>query len=461
MKSIYHKTLRGVHIHFVSGLLFLAATLLLATAIILFTRTQPTNDVIGATQKGVISEKTLLKNHTTHYPVFYDAKLDAIIKAHVNRQVDAFEQVTKNTKDIRNHLFVNYEIQHYGSRTATVSFNRLAIVAGQPNRFSRTNLILDLVEKREVGVKDVLQQTPQARKKLAYLFHDFFKQQIGMGITPMQLVGLLELQLADIENVGFGEHEIIFSINPYDAKSKEGAATIAVARTLLKDIVNDQYVASDPNKQSVSEQSTQYRMSSQPPPGNTINPTDKLIALTFDDGPSDITPQLLDALDTYQSRATFFVLGHLASTYATTLQRIVKEGNEIGNHSWNHPNLRLLNSTGLDSQILATQSAIQTATGGYAPVLMRPPYGFTSPTVKQYLLGHNLREALWNADTNDWKDRDPQVIYDRIMSDARDGRVILIHDIHLSSVQAAIRAIRDLKAQGYQLVTLSELYKYR
>jgi peptidoglycan/xylan/chitin deacetylase (PgdA/CDA1 family) len=254
---------------------------------------------------------------------------------------------------------------------------------------------------------------------------------------------------------------VTFYINPYSPQSREGKATIAVSKTLLKNIINDQYVQPDSEKQTITEQSVQYRIAAQPPRGDTINPAGKLIALTFDDGPGNLTPQVLDVLDMYQSHATFFVLGHLASTYASTLQRTVREGNEIGNHSWNHPNLRLFSAAGLDGQILATQNAIQAATGGYTPVLMRPPYGFTNPVVRQYLGTHHLTEALWNADTNDWKDRNAQVVYDRIMGDARDGRVILMHDIHPTSAQAAVRAIRDLKAQGYQLVTLSQLYRYR
>lgn len=449
-----------VHIHLVSGLFFLALVLILATSIILFVRLQPVGD-IGTARKGVVSEQTLVKNNTTHYPVFHDPKIDAVMETYVKGESLAFEKATEHKKDVRNHLAITYELRQFGTRTATVGFTRLESIVGEPDRISRKDVVIDLIEKREIGAKDIIQQTPTARRNLAYLLHDYFKQQTSMSLTPAQLVGLLDIQLTDITDISLSANDVIFSLNPYNPKSSEGKAFIAISRPLLKGIINDAYSVTDPNVKPVSEQSAQFRIVSQPPKGNTINPAGKLIALTFDDGPSDATPQLLDALDAYQSQATFFVLGHLASTYAATLQRMVREGNEIGNHTWNHPNLRLQNQAGLDSQILATQSAIQAATGGYTPVLVRPPYGFTNSAVKQYLASHGLKEALWNADTNDWKDRDPQVIYDRIMTDARDGQVILIHDIYPASVQAATRAIRDLKIQGYQIVTVSELYKYR
>jgi hypothetical protein len=146
---------RPSHVRFVSGLFFLAVALLLATGIVLFTRVQ-SGEIIGTAKKGIVSEQTLVKNYTTHYPVFHDAKLDAIVGAYVKGQVDAFEKATENKKNLRNHLVVDYEIQHYGSRTATLTFVCLESIAGQPDQLSRKNVTLDLGEKREIGVKDIL-----------------------------------------------------------------------------------------------------------------------------------------------------------------------------------------------------------------------------------------------------------------------------------------------------------------
>ncbi len=237
--------------------------------------------------------------------------------------------------------------------------------------------------------------------------------------------------------------------------------SVKIDKALLDDVLSGAYTKPDEDTQLVTPLVAQYHIQSRPLPGDTINPTVRMLALTFDDGPGDLTPKVLDQLGVYESHATFFVLGHLVDTYKATLQRDLREGNEIGNHSWNHPDLRSLSPAGLDQQVLGTQSAIQAATGGYTPRIMRPPYGGTNPAVQRYLEAHGLTQTLWNVDTNDWLDRNADVVYGRIMASAADGRIILVHDIHPTSVQAALRAIRDLKVQGFQLVTVSDLLKYR
>jgi peptidoglycan/xylan/chitin deacetylase (PgdA/CDA1 family) len=93
---------------------------------------------------------------------------------------------------------------------------------------------------------------------------------------------------------------------------------------------------------------------------------------------------------------------------------------------------------------------------------MRPPYGAVTPAVQNYLASQGLKTALWTADTQDWRHQDnSQSTYAAIMGAAKDGQVILVHDIHLASVEAVERAIPELRQQGYQLVTMSELGRYR
>jgi peptidoglycan/xylan/chitin deacetylase (PgdA/CDA1 family) len=309
-------------------------------------------------------------------------------------------------------------------------------------------------------VQDIFQQTPSARRILSRLLHDSLKQQATPPLAGPELVGLLEMPLDRIQNVSLEVNTVTMYLSLHDTANPRDTIAISINKSLLKDALTDRYRAEDPDTIAVKSTRSDYQIITPPLAGDTINPAGKLIALTFDDGPGDMTPQLLDALDMYESHATFFVLGHLVSTYQATLQRAIHEGNEIGNHSWNHRDLRTQSQAGLDQQVMGTEQAIQAATG-YTPTRMRPPYGGTNPAVHQYLANHNLTQTLWNVDTNDWRDRDAQLIYDRIMGAAVDGRVLLLHDIHPTSVEAALRAIRELKAQGFQLVTVSQLYQYR
>lgn len=182
----------------------------------------------------------------------------------------------------------------------------------------------------------------------------------------------------------------------------------------------------------------------------------KIIALTFDDGPNPInTPVVLDLLKARQIKASFFVLGSRASQYPEIVKRIVAEGHDIGNHSWNHPDLTKLKQADLDHQILDTQKTLTTILG-FTPYLFRPPYGAMNQKV---LDTANLPIILWSDDSLDWKDHKAEDIKKVIMSTIKPGKIILLHDIHATTVQALPTILDALTKAGYKFVTISELFQ--
>ena len=183
----------------------------------------------------------------------------------------------------------------------------------------------------------------------------------------------------------------------------------------------------------------------------------KVVALTFDDGPSSTTtPQVLDILAKYGIHATFFVLGSHISGNESILQRMVSEGNEIGNHTWNHVSLSALSTVQVSSEISSTNQAIQAATG-YCPKVFRPPYGATNATVQA---AAGIHQVLWSVDTLDWKSHNTQAILSNVQNQVKPGGVILMHDIHQTTVDALPTIIDYLKSQGYSFVTVSQLYGF-
>lgn len=190
---------------------------------------------------------------------------------------------------------------------------------------------------------------------------------------------------------------------------------------------------------------------------NKIDPNRPVIALTFDDGPGDRTGELLDQLEKYDAKATFFMLGQKVSSYPDEIKKMKEIGCELGNHSYDHPNLAKLGSDGVKKQIGDTNSKIQAIVGEGASV-MRPPYGAISATLKA---NAGMPLILWNIDTLDWKTRNAKATVDMVMENAKDGDIILMHDIHTESVDAAIELIPKLLEKGYQLVTVSELAAYK
>ncbi|WP_344967748.1 polysaccharide deacetylase family protein [Streptosporangium fragile] len=183
----------------------------------------------------------------------------------------------------------------------------------------------------------------------------------------------------------------------------------------------------------------------------------KCVALTFDDGPGPYTRPLLDVLARHRARATFFVLGRMVVDDGPgTVRRMVAEGHELGNHSWSHPVLSELSRARIRWQLLRTQLVVEQATGVRMTV-MRPPYGATDLRVTAESRRQGLAQVLWNVDTLDWRDRKVSVVVRRAAR-IRPGSIVLLHDIHPSTVTAVPRLLRRLAARGYTFVTLSELY---
>lgn len=186
---------------------------------------------------------------------------------------------------------------------------------------------------------------------------------------------------------------------------------------------------------------------------SSINPDKPMVALTFDDGPGKRTHEILEQLEKYKAHATFFMLGQKVPSYKDTITKMKAIGCELGNHSYDHANLSKLEAAGVIKEVGDTNSNIKDIVGSGATV-MRPPYGAISETVKKNV---GMPMILWNIDTLDWKIRNAQTTIDTVMEKAKDGDIILMHDIHTESVDAALELIPKLEEAGFQLVTVSEL----
>ena len=182
------------------------------------------------------------------------------------------------------------------------------------------------------------------------------------------------------------------------------------------------------------------------------------IAMTFDDGPSEkLTPELLDILAQHHIHATFFVIGRNVVEHPEILRRAVREGHEIGNHSWSHPAFGKMRDESVRAELQKTDDAIRTAIG-VRPVLMRPPYGSITARQKKWINSEfGYRIILWDVDPLDWKRPGPTVVTSRIVRETRPGSIILSHDIHPGTIKAMPGTFDQLQAKGFKFVTVSEL----
>ncbi len=183
----------------------------------------------------------------------------------------------------------------------------------------------------------------------------------------------------------------------------------------------------------------------------------KLIALTFDDGPSSNTIKLLDGLKKTNSKVTFFLLGTKVYQYRDVIKRMYSESHQLGNHTYHHLNLRYLSKEKALEEINYTNNAIYTVTGHF-PTVFRPPYGIISDEVKKEI---SQKVILWNVDFRDWRYKSSKRVFNQIVKNAKDGNIIVLHDTYKTTVDGVLLAVDKLVKEGYRFVTIDELISIR
>ena len=188
-----------------------------------------------------------------------------------------------------------------------------------------------------------------------------------------------------------------------------------------------------------------------------IDKNKKMVALTYDDGPSIYTPRVLKTLKENNAVATFFVVGNRVPTYSDTVKKAHDMGCEIGNHTYEHKSLPNLSETEVKRQISKTNKEVKKAIGE-KPVIMRPTGGATNANVKQWV---GMPSIIWSIDTLDWKTRNADSTRRAVLNRVKDGDIVLMHDLYSATATASETIIPELVRRGYQLVTVSELAECR
>ena len=191
-----------------------------------------------------------------------------------------------------------------------------------------------------------------------------------------------------------------------------------------------------------------------------VNTEEKIVAITFDDGPHPrYTKKILDVLAEYNAKATFFVIGKNLELYGDLARLAAEEGHEIGNHTYSHASLPLLDREALAREILDNEGLIEECTG-LRPTVFRPPGGQSSSLVEEIVTANGDKIILWDVDTRDWAGRTSVDIVNSVMQETVPGSIILLHDYAVcesTTVDALKEILPRLSAAGYRFVTVSEL----
>lgn len=187
----------------------------------------------------------------------------------------------------------------------------------------------------------------------------------------------------------------------------------------------------------------------------SISNNKKLAALTFDDGPSSKTIEIVDLLNKYKIKATFYLLGERVTYFPDEVMYIVRNKHEIGNHSYSHPDFKKISRSEGLREIEKTQNIIYDLTKIY-PKTFRFPYGSENSIIKDNI---NLSVVFWNIDSEDWKYMNDNIIINNVISNLNDESIILFHDNNNYKREALEYIINFMLKNGYKFVTISELYK--
>lgn len=181
------------------------------------------------------------------------------------------------------------------------------------------------------------------------------------------------------------------------------------------------------------------------------------VALTFDDGPTGYTPTVVRALERQHAVATFFLIGPHALQRRADVLREYRDGDAIGDHTVTHPHLTLLPPARVRQELGTAAGQIASVTG-HRPTLCRPPFGAWNAKVRKAAGAAGLSVVMWNVDPRDWKHHDPRFIERRVLAGVRPGAVVLLHDRYATTPPAVPYLLRALKARGYALVTVPQLF---
>ena len=394
-------------------------------------------------RNNIITETDNNKNYITciHYPKTNIASVDEKVKKHINSELSYFKEKFGDSDYLidRDELNIDYKYSVLNNQYVSLSLTTYINSYKLSNPINRIiSYFYDNKNNKYLSLDEIVKIDDLYNRVKDMLLADYKDYFIEDNFNEIfNLDRLKELYF-------YVDYDYLYLyFNPDDLQSDYyDILTIKIPLNEVKTKIKLSKTISN-NKDKLSDMVVD----------KVIDPTKKVIALTFDDGPSIYTIDIINTLKENDVCATFFILGNKVNDYVDTLNLSIKYGNEIGNHSYNHKWLSRLTSTNFIKQIETTQDIIKDKLN-YTPTILRPTYGSVNNRMRK---NTNLKIVLWNVDTKDWKIKNINRIIERATTNIRDGDIILMHDVYQRTSKALPKIITILKEQGFQFVTISEL----
>ncbi|MCJ8014573.1 polysaccharide deacetylase family protein [Paenibacillus sp. KQZ6P-2] len=405
-------------------------------------------------------------NIAMHYPKFKGEKANAEIEGYVSSiKEDFLAKVDENKKYIKDYvpeLSLSMEIYPVMENVYSIVFSEENYVVGANAQQKGKVYLVDTKKGDFIQPTEIFKDTKQNREQLYVLLNQAFKE--SKEYSPLLLEGELENWAQDPDNHFKGMYlkgkSAVFQFDKYEVTAgAAGMPKISIPLDQMQNLLTDEWkeklqIKNDKKETPKNSDDKNIAKGEKTDIDKHSSKGVKRVALTFDDGPHPKnTLKILELLKKYDAKATFFMLGNRVDFYPDVVKKIADQGHELGNHTWDHKDLTTLSTAEAIQEVERTNQAIKSA-AGREPTVFRPPYGARNKAVENAI---SMPTVLWTIDTLDWKSHNPDQILKIVKENVKDGSIILMHDIHKTTVEAVEPVLKYLKKEGYECVTVSEL----
>ncbi|MFG6113916.1 polysaccharide deacetylase family protein [Halobacillus sp. MO56] len=402
-----------------------------------------------------------------HYPQTSNDQLNQIIVDYVKKNIAKFKQDSYQLKQEENskepHEFnIDFELLHTSGGIVSIEFKEVVDFGGEHPVIGNSVLNFDVSKGKRLKVAHLFKKDSDYLGKLSeYVINQLLiNERLESGFDEDWVKRSILPQEESFQKFSFNEDGMTFYYQPSNEKKTAPVVKVTVPQYQLSDIMKERYSQAlkhnNPEQEPLSKNlSSSFKDTKRSTKQLRKRQKDKQIALTFDDGPHPIvTKQVLEELETYGGKATFFVLGNRLAYYPELVKQIAASGHEIGNHSWNHRELTRLEPSAIEEQLHRTSAKLEELTGKH-PRIVKAPYGHVNKEVQQVaglpiINSHNIET---------WRLSEPQSIIKEVMAKAEDGAIISLQEASPYVDKVIEPLLRRLDEEGYQFVTVSELKK--
>ena len=376
--------------------------------------------------------------YALQYPLTDFEAFNDVMMSYINKSKDYYINMMRLQHDAPAHTselnisLQTYKHDHYYSFVLT----NKTILNNNEHETTIETFLIDNETGQILGIQSLLNNDVESLKTLAtHIQSEIAKNPSYEGqILEQPLANLTETDWSKFKCFALKEESLVVYFN-------EGLPSVEMSLSFINPLLASDFQIDMEAGETIL-------------PKNNLDPSKKYIALTFDDGPHpQVTKQILQLLEKYNAKATFFMLGSRIQFYPALVQEVYDAGHEIGNHTWTHPVLTKMSAPAIQKEFESTELALKNAIGQNSTVF-RPPYGAINDSVRALIPRQSVN---WTIDTLDWKYRDPNKLLPMVKNALHNNAIVLMHDIHQSTADGLEPVLQYLQKEGYEFLTVSEI----